>query len=159
MPGLAARLAGGGGVPSVLEDFFRFGRRRAGRRCGRFRANPTHRASSKNAPGVPTPHPPPDMRRGAHPNRICAEVPHKPQPRHIHSHITRPTGSAPRCPPPHHVGCKTAWCGLFRPISVRVFGFFVIFWRFENVFQVMGEIDLDQDRRVNETRCPKIAWK
>ena len=26
------------------------------------------------------PHPPPDLRRGAHPNRICAEIPNKPQP-------------------------------------------------------------------------------
>jgi len=37
--------------------------------------------------------------------------------------------------------------------------FFVIFRRFENVLQVMGYIDLDQDRRVNETRSPEIAWK
>ena len=37
--------------------------------------------------------------------------------------------------------------------------FFDIFWRFEKVLQVVGEIDLDQDRRVNETRCPEIAWK
>jgi len=37
--------------------------------------------------------------------------------------------------------------------------FFVILWRFENVLQVVGEIDLDQDRLVNETRCPEIAWK
>ena len=34
--------------------------------------------------------------------------------------------------------------------------FFVIFGRFENVLQVMGETNLDQDRRVNETRCPGI---
>jgi len=46
-----------------------------------------------------------------------------------------------------------------QPISVRVFGFFVIFWRFKKVLQVMNEIDLDQDRRVNETRRPEIAWK
>jgi len=38
-------------------------------------------------------------------------------------------------------------------------GFFVIFRRFENVLQVMGCIDLDQDRRVNETRSPEIVWK
>ncbi len=37
--------------------------------------------------------------------------------------------------------------------------FFVIFRRFENVLQVMGYIDLDQDRRVNETRSPEIVWK
>jgi len=79
--GLAARLADGGDIPSVPEAFFRFGGRRAGRRCGRFRANPTHDpASSKNAPidqrtTVPTSTPPtgsaprrppkPDLRRGA----------------------------------------------------------------------------------------------
>ena len=37
--------------------------------------------------------------------------------------------------------------------------FFVIFRLFENVLQVMGCIDLDQDRRVNETRSPEIVWK
>ena len=79
--GLAARLADGGDIPSVPEAFFRFGGRRAGRRCGRFRANPTHdRASSKNAPidqralrtvttppigSAPRRPPQPDMRRGA----------------------------------------------------------------------------------------------
>jgi hypothetical protein len=73
--GLAARLAGGGDVPSVPDASFRFGGGRAGWRCGRFRANPTthDRTSSKNA--APYLHPPSDLRRGAHPNRICAEVP------------------------------------------------------------------------------------
>jgi len=39
-----------------------------------------------------------------------------------------------------------------------VFGFFVIFLRFGKLLQVMGEIDLAQDRRVNKTSCPEIAW-
>jgi hypothetical protein len=54
-----------------------------------------------------------------------------------------------------------------KPLGVVISGrfrsaflvFFVIFWRFEKVLQVMNDIDLDQDRRVNETRCPEIAWK
>jgi hypothetical protein len=41
-----------------------------------------------------------------------------------------------------HVGCKTAWGGLFRPISVRVF--FVIFWRFEKVLQVRIQSEPNQ---------------
>jgi hypothetical protein len=57
-----------------------------------------------------------------------------------------------------HVGAKqlgVVFSGRFR----SAFWFFSsFFWRFEKVFQVMGEIDLDQDRRVNETRCPEIAW-
>ena len=54
-----------------------------------------------------------------------------------------------------HVELKTAWSGLFRPISVRVFGSFSsTIWK---ILQVMGEIDSDQDRRVNETSCPEHA--
>jgi len=107
--GLAARLADGGDIPSVPEAFFRFGGRRAGRRCGRFRANPTHdRASSKNAPidqrtTVPTSTPPtgsaprrppqPDLRRGAQ-----------------QATATPPTGSAqrratPQCAPDGRITC------------------------------------------------------
>ena len=59
-----------------------------------------------------------------------------------------------------HVGLKTAWSGLFRPVSVRVLVFFVDFsLRFGKLFQVTGDIESDQDRRVNETSCPENAWK
>ena len=106
--GLAARLAGVGDVPSVPEVFFRFGGRRAGRRCGRFRANPTHdRASSKNAAidlqraHQPTATPPtgsaprrptqPDLRRGAQqatpPTGFAQRRPH-----FIHAHGCAPSG-------------------------------------------------------------------
>jgi len=49
---------------------------------------------------------------------------------------------------------KIAFGGLFRSISVRVFWFFSSFLFVMKVLQVMGEIDLDQDRRVN-TSGPK----
>ena len=49
----------------------------------RTRLTTAHRRKtppSISALRYPHPHPPPDLRRGAHPNRICAEVHNKPQP-------------------------------------------------------------------------------
>jgi len=49
----------------------------------RTRLTTAHRRKtppSISALRYPHPHPPQDLRRGAHPNRICAEVPNKPQP-------------------------------------------------------------------------------
>jgi len=48
---------------------------------------------------------------------------------------------------------------FFRSISGDVFGFFRHFFSFGKLSQVMGEIDLDQDRQNNKTSCPEIAWK
>jgi hypothetical protein len=59
-----------------------------------------------------------------------------------------------------HVELKTALGGLFMSISGHYLVFFVVFFsRFGLLLQVTGEIDLDPDRRVNETNCPEIAWK